>query len=114
MYQSLKEGKPVRLFFDQFRTPLSLKEAAAALSMLIEKDIMEEIINFGGRERLSRYDMGEILCRKAALNSELLIRTSMYDITSLPKCADVSMNTNKLQSLGINAKGTEESIDLII
>jgi hypothetical protein len=34
----------------------------------------------------------------------------MYDVPNVPDAADVSMNTDKLQSLGITLKSVDESL----
>ena len=114
MYKSLKEKKRVKLFTDQFRTPLSLREAPKIISSLIKLDLKEEIINFGGLERVSRYELGEILCEIENLDKGLLEKITMDDVLGLPKVEDVSMNTDKLQSYGIKLKGIEESIKEIL
>jgi dTDP-4-dehydrorhamnose reductase len=114
MYNSLKEGKNVKLFFDQFRTPLALHEAARIISELIKKNISKEIINFGGRERVSRLELSEMLCEIAGLDKSLLVSVAMDSISNLPQVADVSMNTDKLQSFGIKQKSIEESIKIIL
>lgn len=114
MYNNLKEKKRVRLFTDQFRTPLSIIEAARIITLFVKKEIKGEIINFGGLERVSRYNLGEILCDTANLDKKLLDKITMDDIQGLPKVEDVSMNTEKLQSYGIKLKGIKESIKEIL
>ena len=110
MYKDLKNGKPVKLFIDQFRTPISLIEAAKVISELIQLDIKSEIINLGGPERISRYELGIRLCEIAGLDKNLLKQITMDDVKNLPKVSDVSMNTDKLQSLGIKTKSLDEMI----
>ncbi len=114
MYNNLKENKEVKLFSDQYRTPLSLYEAARIISSLIKLNIKGEIINFGGLERISRYELGEMLCDIGNLNKGLLNKITMDDIQNLPIVEDVSLNTDKLQSYGIKQKGIEESIKEIL
>jgi dTDP-4-dehydrorhamnose reductase len=114
MYKDLTNVKPVKLFIDQFRTPISLIEAARIISELIQLDIKSEIINLGGPERISRYELGIRLCEIAGLDKNLLQQIKMDDIKNLPKVADVSMNTDKLQSLGIKTKSVNEMISEII
>jgi dTDP-4-dehydrorhamnose reductase len=113
MYGNLKEGKTVRLFTDQFRTPLSLPETARIINQLIKFDVHREIINLGGRERVSRFQLGEILCNLKGFNKDHLIKITMDEIPEIPKVEDVSMNTEKLQSYGILQKNIEESIEEI-
>lgn len=114
MYNSFLKGDKVKLFFDQFRTPLSLKNAAEIISHLCKSNISGEIINFGGRERISRMQLGEYLCREAGFNTGLIIKTSMYDIQDLPKVKDVSMDTSKLRQTGARQMGVIESIREIL
>jgi dTDP-4-dehydrorhamnose reductase len=114
MYEDLKNNKKVKLFYDQFRTPVSLLEAASIISSLSKIDIKGEIINTGGRERLSRVELGEMLCNKANLDKSLIEKISMEEFKDLPMVADVSMNTEKLQSYGIKIKSVDKSINEIL
>ena len=73
-----------------------------------------EIVNFGGLERVSRYELGEILCDIANLDKRLLEKITMDDIPGFPKVEDVSMNTEKLQSYGFKQNEIKESIKEIL
>ncbi|MCH7963250.1 MAG: NAD(P)-dependent oxidoreductase [Bacteroidetes bacterium] len=114
MNEELKNGKPVKLFVDQFRTPISLQDAAEIITNIAQMDINNETINLGGVGRVSRYEMGEILCSVAGYDRSLLEKISLNDVPELPKVDDVSLNTDKLQSLGFKQKSIEESISNII
>jgi dTDP-4-dehydrorhamnose reductase len=114
MYKNLRNNKRVKVFIDQFRTPLSLFEASRIICSLIKLNIKNDIINFGGFERVSRYELGQILCKEVNLDDKLLEKITMDDIPGLPKVEDVSMNTEKLQSFGIKLKSIEESIKEIL
>jgi dTDP-4-dehydrorhamnose reductase len=110
MYENFKDNKKVKLFYDQYRTPVSLKEIAGVIHHLCKAGVSNEIINTGGRERVSRVELGEILCREAGFDKSLIEEISMNDFKEMPMVADVSMNTDKLQSYGIKLKSIEESI----
>jgi dTDP-4-dehydrorhamnose reductase len=110
IYNNLANRLPVNLFYDQFRTPLSLWESARIISELFKLKIKNEVINFGGKERVSRMELGEQLCKIAGFDSSMIHPTSMYDVDDIPDTADVSMNTDKLQSFGIKLKSIEESL----
>ncbi|MBK7378780.1 MAG: NAD(P)-dependent oxidoreductase [Ignavibacteriales bacterium] len=114
MFDSLSQNIPINLFIDQFRTPLSLIEAARMISEIIELDIKSETINFAGLNRISRYELGELLCEAAGYNKNLLNKISMKEIPDYPQVKDVSLNTDKLQSFGIKSKSIEESLMEII
>ena len=114
MFEDLKNKKPVKLFIDQFRTPISIKEAARIIIELLQTEIKTEIINLGGMERNSRYELGEILCNEAGFDNTLLEKISMSDVPQLPKVEDVSLNTDKLQSFGIKPRSIKENIHELI
>lgn len=114
MNEELKNDKPVKLFVDQFRTPIYLQDAVEIITKIAQMDIRNETINLGGVERVSRYEMGEILCSVAGYDKSLLQKISLDDIPELPKVEDVSLNTDKLQSLGFKQINIEESISKII
>lgn len=114
MYDDLKTGKPTKLFTDQYRTPISLKDAAKIITQLTAMDLNGEIINVGGLERVSRYKLGEMLCSVTGYDKNLLQKITMDDISNFPKVEDVSLNTEKLQSLGLKPGTIEENIREII
>lgn len=114
MYNNLKNDKPVKLFFDQYRTPISLQQATKIIGELCGKNTKNEIINVGGRERVNRVEMGEMLCNIAGFNKSLIQKISVKDIPDYPAVEDVSMNTEKLQSFEIKIKSIEESIREIL
>ena len=114
MYDELKNKKPVKLLTDQFRTPISLKDASRIISALTEMDIKGETINLGGLEKVSRCELGEILCSIAGFDKNLIQKITMEEIPNFPKVEDVSLNIDKLQSLGLKLKTIEENIREII
>jgi dTDP-4-dehydrorhamnose reductase len=114
MYRNLRAGKPVKLFTDQFRSPLSLHDAAQMMELIIEKDPENTIMNFCGSERISRYELGEHLCEAAGFDKNLLQPVSMDDMPELPKVEDVSLDITKLNSLGIHPKSVKDSIKEIL
>jgi dTDP-4-dehydrorhamnose reductase len=114
LYRNLKNKKPVKLFYDQYRTPLSLWEAVRIIAFLLSINIKNEILNFGGKERASRLELCLQLCDAAGFDTSLVEKISMYDVPGIPDAADVSMNTDKLQSLGFKLINIKDSISEII
>ena len=57
--KTLQEGKVLKLFVDEFRTPVSALTAAEGLLLAAQK--VRGIIHLGGKERISRYDFGHLL-----------------------------------------------------
>lgn len=107
---NFREGKNSMLFYDQFRTPLALHDAAEIIRDLISAGVSGETLNFGGCERISRTGLGEKLCRAGNFDISLIKRISMYDIEGLHKVADVSMNTDRIRSYGIRQRTIEQSV----
>lgn len=114
MFNKLKAGVKVKVFHDQYRSPLSVIEASQIINFLCESNAAGTVINFGGPERLSRFELAEMTCKAAGLNESLLEKISMYDIPDLPHVADVSMNVEKLKLLGYPFKSVEDSLQEIL
>jgi dTDP-4-dehydrorhamnose reductase len=114
MKDNLRNGKTVKLFIDQYRTPISLNDASKIIVELVKKDLKKETLNLGGLHRLSRCEMGEILCSTAGYNNNLIEKITMDDSPDFPKVEDVSLNTEKLQSLGFKPASFEQNIKLIL
>ena len=114
MYENLRNGKEVVLFIDQYRTPLSLIDSARLIRELIEKNVSGEILNFGGSERLSRYELGLLFCELGGFNKNLLVKRTMDETDLAYKVADVSLNTEKLYSDGFYPKSIRDSIKEIL
>jgi dTDP-4-dehydrorhamnose reductase len=114
IFDNLKNKKPVKLFTDQFRTPVSLNDEAQIIVDLASMELKGEIINLGGLERVSRWEFGKILCTLAGFDKNLIQKITMDEIPKFPKVEDVSLNTEKLLSLGIKPRTIEENIKEII
>lgn len=110
----LKEGNTVKLFTDQIRTPLSYTDAARMIGQIISRPEIQGIYNFGGKDRLSRFEMGEILCKIGGFDSSLLIPSSCRDIPNYPAVEDVSLNTEKLGAYGIYAGSYEHEVQTLL
>jgi len=110
MLSKFKIGEKVNLFHDQYRTPLSLLNAASITGEIINADIKNIILNFGGSERVSRADLGEMTCEIFKYDRSLINKTSLKEAEVNNKVYDVSMNTDLLKSFGIKQTGIEESL----
>ena len=114
MNDELKNNKPVKLFTDQYRTPIELSEAAKISIQLAQMDLINETINIGGAERVSRFELGEILCSAAGYDKSLLQKITLDDLPKIPTVEDVSLNTEKLRSLGFTLRSIGNSIREIL
>lgn len=110
MLEALENNGKVNLFFNQYRTPLEAIDGARIICQLLKKDISNEIINFGGPERISRYAMGELVCEVFGFDKTNLVKTDGQEMLKDIFVEDVSMNTSKLQSFGIMQKTIKEVV----
>lgn len=114
VYDELKIGRKVKLFSDQYRSVLSLTESARMIAELITKDVSGETINFGGTERVSRYDLGKEICSVCNFDESLIEPVTMESVNATYKVADVSMNIDKLKLLGIEPKPFRDSVKEVL
>lgn len=110
MIENFKNGNRVNLFTDQYRTPFTLAEAARLTNCILKSNSNNEVINFGGAERVSRFDVGVILCRIAGFDESLINAVKMADVNASNPVPDVSMNTDKLKAMGCTSKSLDEQI----
>jgi dTDP-4-dehydrorhamnose reductase len=89
---ALHSGQPLRLFTDEYRTPVWLPEAATALISLAGSDITG-IIHVAGRERLSRFEMVECFARLLNIRNAKLQPVSRLSIHAPePRPEDLSLD----------------------
>ena len=94
---ALRCGQPLRLFTDEFRTPVWLADAARAIIGLAGSD-KTGLLHVAGPQRLSRY---ELVARCAALLNipqPNLVPASRCDVDSPePRPADLSLDGRRLR-----------------
>lgn len=114
MVESLSSGKPISVFSDQFRTPLNAHEAPKAIKHLLDNNWDEHILNLGGFERMSRFDMATIIAKVGGFDKGLIIPQLLSE-TSLSIARDVSMNMDYLIDSGFTFSTLEKfSSDFVL
>ncbi|ARV58344.1 NAD(P)-dependent oxidoreductase [Nostocales cyanobacterium HT-58-2] len=107
--QTLKQGKELNLFIDEFRTPVSGKTAAKGLLLALEK--VSGHIHLGGKERISRYDFGRLLVDIFQLPNSGLKSCQQKDVKmAAPRPSDVSLDSSKAFSLGYQPLSLREEL----
>lgn len=109
--QTLREGKDLSLFIDEFRTPVSGKTAAEGLLLALEK--VNGIIHLGGKERISRYDFGRLLVEVLQLPDGLKTCLQKDLKMAAPRPADVSLDSSKAFQLGYSPLSLREELELL-
>jgi dTDP-4-dehydrorhamnose reductase len=93
---ALAEGRSLRLFTDQHRTPVDAESVAAAAAALLVGSGAGRY-HLGGRERLSRYDLGLRVARLFSLASSLLLPVRQAAELAHPRPADVSLDSGRAE-----------------
>jgi dTDP-4-dehydrorhamnose reductase len=94
---ALREGRPLRLFADEWRTPLYLGTAARALLELAGSDV-PGVWHLGGPERLSRYEMGVRTAEVLGLDPGAVVATAREEHGAgggEPRPRDVSLDSGR-------------------
>jgi dTDP-4-dehydrorhamnose reductase len=96
---ALREGRPCRLFEDEWRTPLTHATAAAGLIAVAESDLVG-LLHMGGPERLSRLEMGRRLAAFCRCDPGVLEPARRADVPAPePRPRDVSLDSSRWRSL---------------
>ncbi len=112
MLHAIQSGKTINLFTDEFRTPVSGRNAAKGLLIALNK--RPGMIHLGGLERISRYEFGKLLCESFGLSNAQLNPCRQQDLKmSAPRPPDVSLDISKARALGYNPKSLKEEMEAL-
>jgi len=101
MIKAMKDGEELRLFTDEFRTPLGVTEATKGLLLALEK--VSGIIHLAGRDRVSRYTFGQLLAETLELHGARLGKCRQADVPmAAARPPDLSMDISRAVALGFN------------
>ncbi|MBW4616940.1 MAG: NAD(P)-dependent oxidoreductase [Desmonostoc vinosum HA7617-LM4] len=107
--QTLQEGKELKLFIDEFRTPVSGNTAAKGLLLALTK--INGLIHLGGKERISRYDFGRLLTEVFQLPLTGLKSCRQQDVKmAAPRPGDVSLDSSQAFDLGYQPLSLREQL----
>jgi dTDP-4-dehydrorhamnose reductase len=114
MVRALEGGREVRLFTDEYRTPLSARDAARGLFLALEKS-GGGVIHLGGRERISRFDFGEVVSRVLGRGRESLTGCRRLDIPmAAARPRDVSLDSSKAFAMGFDPGQLREELKHVL
>ena len=97
---ALRAGREVRLFTDEYRTPVAVDVAADGILLAVERAV-HGILHLGGSERVSRYEFGVTMAEEAGLDASRLVPVRQADVLlPAPRPADVSLDSSRAFALG--------------
>jgi dTDP-4-dehydrorhamnose reductase len=96
---ALRAGRPLPLFEDEWRTPLSLATAARALIAIARSDATD-ILHLGGPERMSRLEMGRRLAAFLGCDPSTIVPARRNaGAPSEPRPRDTSLDSSRWRRL---------------
>ena len=113
MLHSIRSGAPLSLFTDEFRTPVDNTSAAAGILGAMERT--RGVLHLGGKTRVSRYDLGVMMCAAFGIAPDMLRPVSIASLdTGTPRAADVSLDSRKAYGLGYAPVPLDRAVDHIV
>ncbi len=107
--QALSSGIDTNLFIDEFRTPVSGRDAGKGLMIALE--YLPPVIHLGGNERLSRFDFGGLLSDVFGFQNKNLIPCKQREIIMpAPRSPDVSLDSSKARGLGFHPNSVTQEL----
>jgi dTDP-4-dehydrorhamnose reductase len=93
-----KEGRTLHLFTDEFRSPIPAEVTAQATWELALRN-RPGLYHLAGSERLSRWQIGQLLAPRWPQLNPKLEPASIKDYSGAPRAPDTSLNSGKVQQL---------------
>jgi dTDP-4-dehydrorhamnose reductase len=111
LVSEIRGGRPVRLFADEWRTPLAYTAAAAGLIDVALSDFTG-LLHLGGPERMSRLEMGLRLAAVLKCDPGALVSTTRAAAGLADRPRDTSLDTSLWRRLfpDVRAAGFEEEV----
>ena len=127
MVGEFRAGREMTLFADELRTPVSGPTAAAGLLLAAGSGMEDEAVNpreiervrgvlhLGGRESISRYEMGLQILDILGLTGELAQPVSFRDVPAIAaRAANVSLDSSRAYELGFDPSPVRQQIKRLL
>lgn len=109
LLRAMRTGTPLRLFVDEYRTPVSAKSAAEGILIALQSE--GGVLHLGGPERISRYHLGRAIAEVFEEKGAVLVGCKQGDVaTSAPRPPDVSMDSSRAFELGFRPAPLRDQI----
>lgn len=98
MRRDLEAGKTIRLYEDEYRTPLYVDNLVSVVCEVIEKNI-GGVYHIAGMERINRYDFGVRLANVFGLPSDRIRAASLEEHRGVSRPRDCSLNIDRASAV---------------
>ena len=106
---AIVEKRELKLYSDEYRTPVSGATAAKGLLLALER--APGLLHLGGREHVSRYEIGLLVAKVLGKDASNIVAALQKDNTmAAPRAKDVSLSSEKAFDLGYDPKPIEEQL----
>jgi len=107
-----RQGNEQKLFTDEFRSVLGGKSAAHGLFLALNK--LKGIFHLGGRERMSRYALGQLIVNIFKISGAKLISTNLKDIQFFaPRSPNVTLDSTKAYKAGFDPMPLNDELNFM-
>jgi dTDP-4-dehydrorhamnose reductase len=111
MLKAWRESRPIPVFVDEYRTPVSASTAAAGLMIALNSPACGRL-HLGGPERISRHDLAMLFAQKMGLPPSLLCPCRQRDVASVPpRPPDVSLCSAKAAAYGFHPSALATQVE---
>ena len=109
MLTAMHQGRPVKLFTDEFRTPVDHVSAARGLLGMLGRT--RGVLHLGGRTRVSRYDFGIRLAAQLGVATSLLEPVTINAMPAgMTRSPDCSLDSRRAYALGYDPMPLNQAI----
>lgn len=99
MLSAIQQGRSIKLFTDEFRTPVDFQSAAQGVLSLVGRS--QGLIHLGGTSRVSRFELGLVMARQMDITPSMLEPVSIDALSmEVARSPDCTMNSQKAYALG--------------
>lgn len=107
--EKMRAGESLRLFTDEFRTPLGAPYAIEGILLALRERV--DLLHLAGPERISRHDFGVKMARILEIDSARIIPCRQADVPMpAPRPPDVSLDISKARALGFDPPSLDRQI----
>lgn len=98
LWRALESGQGMKLFTDEFRSPIFAGETARAVWELAEKG-STGIFHVAGAQKLSRYEIGQLLVQRRPELKGKIEAGRAKDFPGPPRALDTTLDISKIQKI---------------
>ncbi len=113
LLNAVKDGHPINLFVDEYRTPIDTYSAARGILVLAGR--ARGILHVGGRTRLSRHELGVKMAAAMGVAPTMINAVAVAQANlSFKRAPDCSLNSNKAYALGFDPIPIDRAVEQVV